>query len=87
MKLAFSAYCGMTYEIEHDSRESVRKAAAKFIRKSRNNGQRVVKLRSNAWECQEPESCLMIPDYAGILSIDDKPEIEIEIEEEDEYLN
>jgi hypothetical protein len=52
MKLSFSAYCGMTYDI--DSGDDIRKAAAKFIRRRRNNGQTVVKLRDNVWECQEP---------------------------------
>ena len=69
MKLSFSAYCGMTYDI--DSGDDARKAAAKFIKRRRNNGQRVVKLRDNVWECQEPDNCVMIPDNAGILCLDD----------------
>lgn len=81
MKFKFSAYCGMTYEVEHDSEKGLRKAAANFIRKRRNNGQPVVKLRENVWECQEPENCLMIPDTAGILSIDtSEPEFDCEEE-------
>ena len=78
MKLSFSAFCGMTYDIPGDD---VRKAAARFIKARRKNGQPVVKLRDNVWECQEPTNCSMIPDTAGILCLDDSEE---EIEEDDD---
>lgn len=81
MKLSFNAFCGMTYDVLG---EDARKAAAKFIKDRRKNGQRVVKLRENVWECQEPENCSMIPDTAGILCLDDNEE-EIE-DEDDDYL-
>jgi hypothetical protein len=72
MKLSFSAYCGMTYEVDAEGdRKSFRKAAANFIRRRRKNGQPVVKLGDNRWECQEPENCSMIPDTAGVLCLDD----------------
>ena len=77
MKLSFSAYCGMSYDIPGDDRA----AAARFIRRRRKNGQRVVKLRANRWECQEPDNCSMIPDTAGILCLDD----EDDFEDEDDY--
>ena len=81
MKLSFSAYCGMTYDISGDD---ARVAAARFIKARRKNGQRVVKLRANRWECQEPDSCSMIPDTAGILCLDD--EDDFEDEDDDDYL-
>jgi hypothetical protein len=77
MKLSFSAFCGMSYDIAGDD---VRLAAARFIRRRRKNGQRVVKLRDNVWECQEPENCSMIPDTAGVLSLDESSD-----ENEEEY--
>lgn len=79
MKLSFSAYCGMSYDIESDN---VRQSAARFIKRRRKNGQTVVKLRDNVWECQEPENCSMIPDTAGILSLDESSD---ENENEEEY--
>jgi hypothetical protein len=91
MKLSFSAYCGMTYDI--DSTDDARKSAAKFIRARRKNGQPVVKLRHNVWECQEPENCSMIPDTAGILALDDEDDedednwedLDEDWEDEDDY--
>jgi len=84
MKLSFSAYCGMSYDISGDD---ARVAAARFIRRRRNNGQRVVKLGDNRWECQEPENCSMIPDTAGILCLDDsEDDFEDEDEDDDYYL-
>jgi len=77
MKLSFSAFCGMSYDIPGDD---IRVAAARFIRRRRKNGQRVVKLRDNVWECQEPENCSMIPDTAGVLSLDESSD-----ENEEEY--
>jgi hypothetical protein len=81
MKLSFSAFCGMSYDISGDD---ARTAAARFIKARRNNGQTVVKLGDNRWECQEPENCSMIPDTAGILCLDDS-EDDFE-DEEDDYL-
>ena len=81
MKLSFSAFCGMSYDISGDD---IRVAAARFIRRRRKNGQTVVKLRDNRWECQEPENCSMIPDTAGILCLDD--EDDFEDEDDDDYL-
>jgi hypothetical protein len=81
MKLSFSAYCGMSYDISGDDRA----AAARFIKARRKNGQRVVKLRANRWECQEPENCSMIPDTAGILCLDD--EDDFEDDDDDDYLD
>jgi hypothetical protein len=82
MKLSFSAYCGMTYDISGDD---ARKAAARFILRRRKNGQRVVKLRANRWECQEPDNCSMIPDTAGILCLDD--EDDFDDDDDDDYLD
>jgi hypothetical protein len=84
MKLSFSAYCGMTYDINGDD---ARTAAARFIRRRRKNGQTVVKLRANRWECQEPENCSMIPDTAGILCLDDDFEDDFEDDDDDDYLD
>lgn len=83
MKLSFSAYCGMTYDINGDD---ARTAAARFIRRRRKNGQTVVKLRANRWECQEPENCSMIPDTAGILCLDDDDDFEDD-DDDDDYLD
>ena len=80
MKLSFSAFCGMSYDISGDD---IRVAAARFIRRRRKNGQTVVKLGDNRWECQEPENCSMIPDTAGVLCLDDS---EDDFEDEDDYL-
>ena len=80
MKLFFSAYCGMSYDISGDD---ARVAAARFIKARRKNGQTVVKLGDNRWECQEPENCSMIPDTAGILCLDDEDDFE---DEDDDYL-
>jgi hypothetical protein len=84
MKLSFSAYCGMSYDISGDD---ARTAAARFIRRRRKNGQTVVKLRANRWECQEPENCSMIPDTAGILCLDDDFEDDFEDDDDDDYLD
>jgi hypothetical protein len=81
MKLSFSAYCGMTYDISGDD---VRVAAARFIKQRRKNGQTVVKLRHNVWECQEPENCVIIPDTAGILCLDDE---EDDFDDDEDYLD
>jgi hypothetical protein len=84
MKLSFSAYCGMSYDIGGDD---ARLAAARFIRRRRNNGQTVVKLGDNRWECQEPANCSMIPDTAGILCLDDEDDFEDDDDEDDDYLD
>jgi hypothetical protein len=67
--LNFNAYCGMSWEIGQGELSSMRKLAAKILRKRKRTGHYIRKLKKNLWECQEPEDCFMIPDTAGTLKL------------------
>lgn len=80
--LNFSSFSGMTWRIANGEEKECRKAAATILKKRRNSGHFVRKLKSNIWECQEPENCFMIPDTAGKLSLSKQETVE-DFEEED----
>lgn len=78
--LNFSAYCGMTMKIAEGDSDTVRKAAAKLLRRRRNNDFPVWCLeKGTKWEVGEPEDCMMVPDDSGILRINE------EVEEDFDY--
>ena len=68
--LRFSAYCGMGWSIKSGTLDECRVAAAKILRKRKREGHNIVKLKENKWECQEPENCMMVPDTAGVLVLE-----------------
>lgn len=80
--LTFSAYCGMSWKITEGDLESCRTSAAKVLRNRKLSGHPIVKLKENKWECQESENNFLIPDTAGILTINEIEEPEEEIEED-----
>jgi len=80
-KLDFSAYCGMSYNIASGELSEIRKKAAGVLKSRKRNGHFIHKLRKNAWECQEPEGCFMVPDSAGILVLSEESHDEFDSEE------
>jgi hypothetical protein len=76
--LNFYAYCGTMMEIAKGDEDEVRKAAARVIRRRRNQDFPVWSLnKGRRWEIGEPEDCMMIPHSCGILKIVAEPEEEI----------
>lgn len=73
--VSFAAYCGMAYYLGVAlTRTEARSTVARRIRAARKRGQAVCILRKGyTFEVCEPEGCTMVPDNAGILSIEDPP--------------
>jgi hypothetical protein len=67
--LTFTSFSGMTWEVTRGQEDHCRVQAAKILRKRRNTGHFVSKLKDSLWECTEPEDCCLIPDTAGYLSL------------------
>ena len=67
-----TGYCGMrTFREEWDDLGEARTSAAESIREFRKEGLRVSVLeRGREWEVLEPDDAAMVPDEAGILSIE-----------------
>lgn len=64
------AYCGMSMQLAEGDEDSVRIAAAKYLRRKRNQDYPVHSLdKGTRWEICEPEDCMMVPDCCGILRI------------------
>ena len=62
------AYCGMTlphgeYDSEADARERVQRRIA-FAEKF---GAEVIQLDPQTWEICEPDDCMLVPDWCGVL--------------------
>ena len=73
--LNFSAYCGMSMKIAEGDYETVRHAAAKILRRRKNNDFPVWCLeKGKKWEIGEPEDCMIVPDDSGILKINHEEE-------------
>jgi hypothetical protein len=72
--LTFTSFSGMTWEIFRGEENDCRAMAAKVLRKRRNTDHFVRRIKSNLWECSEPENCCMIPDTAGYLKLENKNE-------------
>jgi hypothetical protein len=70
-KLTLNGYCGMPIPIvDEGDKEDCRKAAARRIRALRADGYPVVTLEpGQAWEVQEPEDCVLIPAWCGVLRL------------------
>lgn len=71
IKVQMAAFCGMVYDVATgEEPEEARRRVARFLRRKRNAGYGVSTLeRGQRWEVTEPEDAFMIPDDAGILSI------------------
>jgi hypothetical protein len=63
------AYCGMAVPIETtEDLAEARAAAARYLRRQRRADYPVTTLRrGRAWEVQEPEDCILVPDDSGVL--------------------
>ncbi len=69
--VGFMAFCGMaTISETFDTLAEARKYAARILRRRRKGGHYCSRLDGLAWECSEPENSAMVPDTAGILSIE-----------------
>lgn len=71
-RLQFSAYCGMAYTVGDDmnSPGDARTYAAHEITRMRRKGYCVSVLKiGREWEFTEPEDAMMVPDDAGILTL------------------
>lgn len=73
-KLTMYAYCGMPVPIDEGSLFDMRDRAKRWLERRRKLGYSVDMLTRRGvgweWEVGEPEDAIMIPDDAGILSID-----------------
>lgn len=73
--VVLSAYCGMKFPMgEELPREQARAKVARRIRLHRNrrDGQVLVLEKGREWELCEPEGSLMVPDWCGVLRINEK---------------
>jgi hypothetical protein len=80
-----AAYCGMRVPYgEYESLDEARDRVAKRLRYVRNRLEcPVAKLDRHEWEVMEPEGCMMVPDFCGILTIREVTKPGVELEEED----
>lgn len=71
-RVRFSAYCGMGYDIETGlTLADAHRTMARLLRRRRRTGHPVTVLKvGREYECGEPDGCAMVPDTAGIASID-----------------
>lgn len=74
------AYCGMLVPLgEYETLAEARQRAAKRLRWARNEGCPITKLGYHEWDVGEPDDCLMVPDFCGVLVIEEaQPEPEPE---------
>lgn len=76
------AYCGMTFRHgEYDDEQDARDRVARRLRTIRKWGGSFTVLGAGMWEIHEPEDCMMVPDWTGILRMD------WEDEEDDDYFD
>lgn len=69
------AYCGMVLPHgEYYTLEEARGRVARRLRWARRQGSRFYAIGEHEWEIEEPEDCLMVPDFCGILAIKEQEE-------------
>ena len=65
----FLAYCGMSLPLAQKvDRDQARDCVQQYLRKAKKR-QPVTYLGDGQWECQEPEDCALVPDWAGYLIV------------------
>lgn len=68
--VTFRAYCGMSHELgRYETLEEARQRIRQRNRYAQTQGCEVVRLDRTSWEHQEPENCVMVPDFAGTLHV------------------
>lgn len=68
--VVFRSYCGMEQELgTYDNLTDARMRIRIRNNYARDKGCPIVRLDRKTWEHQEPENCLMVPDFCGVLSI------------------
>lgn len=75
-RILFAAHCGMSnVPVEYDDGDIARAEIAKRLRRRRNDGHIVTTLeKGKQWEIGEPEDSIMVPDTAGILTLEEYTE-------------
>lgn len=71
MKLTLYGHCGMPIPITEGDREHCQERAVSLLRRLKREGFYIsVRKPGREWETTEPDDAFMVPDYAGILSLE-----------------
>lgn len=84
-KVYTAAYCGM--RLPHGDYDTLREARDRVAKRLSYLHYKmdcpIARLEPNVWEICEPENCMMVPDFCGILRIAEIPTEESDYDEAD----